>query len=283
MSFRYIVGAAVLAASLPQLALSATCLPYAPTSFPATGTCVSVSAVTISGSVATVGVPSPPLGGPSSGPSASSVLAGGVGVEAKASASASGGLVRLTAFASDGGGDATSSASDRAAAGFSDLGPILLPGALPGAPIHGMVTMEIDGTHTGYAGLGSAYPHLNVAWTTAAGDFGGSFYNIDRPENGGYEFDSFVGDNIFVSLGLEVFADAVPGHPFEFAHYGNTARLFIDFASPDAFVDAVSGHDYRSGPQVFSPVPVPASLPLLLTGLAALLFGRSPRSRSRRS
>ena len=189
MSFRYIVGAAVLAASLPQLALSATCLPYAPTSFPATGTCVSVSAVTISGSVATVGVPSPPLGGPSSGPSASSVLAGGVGVEAKASASASGGLVRLTAFASDGGGDATSSASDRAAAGFSDLGPILLPGALPGAPIHGMVTMEIDGTHTGYAGLGSAYPHLNVAWTTAAGDFGGSFYNIDRPENGGYEFE----------------------------------------------------------------------------------------------
>ena len=272
---------AAVAMAAPGVAPAATCLAYAPTTFPDTGICVSASAVVISNSVAVVG-------SPSNGVNSTASLAAGVGVEAKSVAFADAGVVKLTAQASDGGGDASSSASARAAAGFSDIGAITSTSGKAGDPVSGIVKLAITGSHTDHAGLGPAFPHLNVAWTTAAGIFGGSFYNLENPANGAYAFNSFVGNNIFVSLGLEIFADAVPGRPLEFADYGHTARLFIDFTTPGAFLDAASGHDYRSG-ALPDPdpnpgpgaVPVPASFPLLLAGLG-VLAGRGWKRRAER-
>jgi hypothetical protein len=274
MSFHYLFGVTAIASIVPGLAISATCLAYAPTTFPDMGTCVSVSAFTVDGGVVTIGSPSPPTGGSTPGPSATSALAGGAGLEARASASADAGLLRLTATTSDYSGSDGSSASARAAAGFADLGEIVLPGAKAGDLVHGTVKVAISGASIGNAGIGPARSHLNVAWLNSSGGFGGSLFSAEPPVGGTFDFTSRVGYSLFVSLGLEVFADATPFFPSAAADYGHTTRLFIDFATPGAFVDAVSGHDYRSSPVAPSAVPLPASFLLLLAGLGALLTGR---------
>ncbi len=138
MSFPRLISVATAVVFLPGLALSATCLTYAPTTFPDTGTCVNAQAHTSVGATFNIG-------NPTYGPSSVSVLAGQTDLDAHASAFAGPGLLRLSAFASDGGSDVTSVASARAQAGFSDMGRIGLPGAKLGDPVHGTVTVAIGG------------------------------------------------------------------------------------------------------------------------------------------
>lgn len=264
----------VLAATilLPGAAMSATCLTYQPRVFPDTGTCVNAEAFVFSGGAAVTNI-----GTPVYGPSSVDVVAGLPDLGARASAFAGPGILRLTAHTFDSGSDRTDFASARAQAGFADLGRIVLPGADAGDPVTGFVTLAITGTATDHAGIGPAYPHLNVAALEPTGTFRASLYNLENPVNGHYAFSSYVGDNLFVSLGMEIHADAVTIHPLEFADYGHTARLFIDFTTPDAFVDAVSGHDYHAAAPPVAPVPLPAGLPLMATGFGALVILRSLR------
>ena len=109
--------------------------------------------------------------------------------------------------------------------------------------------------------FGPDVPHLNV----------NNIYNVDYPSEV-YEFDTYIGAIVTVSLGMQIFADASPANPLQFAAYGNTIHLFFDFAEPGAYYNSVSGHDYGSAAIAPPPVPLPAAFPLLAAGLGALGF-----------
>jgi hypothetical protein len=102
-------------------------------------------------------------------------------------------------------------------------------------------------------------PHLNV----------GSFINTDFP-SGAYFFDTTVGAQIALSLGLQIFADSSIFSTVNTADFSNTAQLFFDFTQAGAFFSADSGHNYSSAAIESSTTPLPAALPLFGTGLGAL-------------
>ena len=231
------------------------------TIFPQSGTCAEVSAGVFSSGVGFEGTPIPPNYAFSPAGGSAAAIASGNGVDASATAIAEMGLLRLTANSSALGGVSGSFARARAAAAFSDSGTIAMPGGIYGQVVHAFVTVFIEGSHSLIAGFGPDVPHLNI----------GNIYNVDYP-NGVYAFDAHIGDFVTVSLGMQIFADASPANPLQFAAYGNTIHLFFDFAEPGAYYNSVSGHDYSSAAIAPPPVPLPAAFPLFAAGLSALGF-----------
>jgi hypothetical protein len=229
--------------------------------FPQSGTCAEVYAGVFSSGVGFEGTSIPPNYGFSPTGGSAATIAGGNGVDANATAIADMGLLRLTANASTLGGVSGSFARARAAAAFSDNGTIAMPGGIYGQLVHAFVTVFIEGSHSLIAGFGPDVPHLNV----------GNIYNVDYP-NGVYAFDAQIGDFLTVSLGMQIYADASPANPLQFAAYGNTIHLFFDFVEPGAYYNSVSGHDYSSAAITPPAVPLPAAFPLFAVGLGALGF-----------
>jgi len=82
----------------------------------------------------------------------------------------------------------------------------------------------------------------------------GSFINTDFP-SGAYFFDTTVGAQIALSLGLQIFADSSIFSTVNTADFSNTAQLFFDFTQAGAFFSADSGHNYSSA-------AIESSLPL---------------------
>jgi hypothetical protein len=229
------------------------------TIYPQTGTCAEVYAGVFSGGIGSEGTPIPPNYAYSPTGGSAAAIATGTGVDASATAFADLGILRLTANSSDFGGGSGSFTRARAAAAFADSGIVSLHGGVFGELVHAIVTVFIEGDHSLVAGFGPDVPHLNV----------GNIYNVDNP-NGAYAFDTHIGDIVTLSLGMQIFADASPGNPLQFAAYGNTIHLFFDFLEPGAYYNSVSGHDYSSGALTPSPVPLPAALPLFAAGLSAM-------------
>jgi hypothetical protein len=240
-------------------AQSAVCSLTGSTIYPQSGTCAEAYAGVSSGGIGFEGTPIPPNYAFSPAGGSAAAIAAGNGADATATAVADMGLLRLTASSSDLGGGSGSFAHARAAAAFVDSGTVSMPGGVYGELVHAFVTVFIEGSHSLYAGFGPDVPHLNI----------GSIYNVDYP-SGVYAFDAHIGDFVTVSLGMQIFADASPANPLQFAAYGNTIHLFFDFAEAGVYYDSVSGHDYGSAAIAPPPVPLPAAFPLFAAGLGAL-------------
>ena len=86
----------------------------------------------------------------------------------------------------------------------------------------------------------------------------GSFLSLDSSLHVVSEARSFSNDNpVWVS-----------------ADFSNTGHYFVDSQDPGVTLVSASGHDYSASAQESSPVPEPATLILLGTGLAAVAARR---------
>lgn len=158
-----------------------------------------------------------------------------------------------------------------------------------GDPVHAIVTIFINGTTTGIAGFDSLGSYLNIYNITSLANPTSIFppiFNISSNGSvaGTYEFDTFIGASISLTLFMAIQAGAGGGSGtvLSTADFSHTAGLFFDFGTPGFFFNSISGHDYGSNATTPSAVPIPAALPLMASTVAGLgLLARRPRHKQK--
>jgi hypothetical protein len=205
----------------------------------------------------------------SSGGTSSTAGGGGGGMSGTATAIAGFGLLRATAVASSPHGVGTEpepGIASRALVSFSDAGSIVFLG---GSPVLGRARLKVEGAFGGAADasvqllIGSGLGGTLVQFESSllAG-----FSSVDRA----FDLPGLAaGDLLTVSLVLRAGANAGASRfsavNASVADLGNSAHLCVDFETPGASWDPLSGHDYR-----LSAVPLPAGFWLLGTALIGL-------------
>jgi hypothetical protein len=217
-------------------------------------------------------------------PGATSATAGASGsLTGTASATANFGLLRASAFATNGfpiGTPTQPNVVSRALASFSDRGPITSVSLVSGALVHAKATLDVDGI---FSGAGSARVELIIGGPQSGPLVVSTFQLLDGFEDRflEFEFNTQVGEELTVAMFINAQANAGASNfttlAASGADLGNTAHLYLDL--DDAAFAALSGHDYRLDAPPVDPVGVaePTSFASLVLGLVAMAGLRGRR------
>lgn len=205
-------------------------------------------------------------------------LNNGSGSIARASASASPGVLRGIVSAEMVGNFYDDQITSRADAWFYDGGTAVgAPSARIGDPVSLRFTLDVDGSFSGgkqFQALSEAQAELfvisgsRVVLHTSTG----SINKVDPHSLSWSDIAGFrVGDTFDLFMKLHITAAAnghSSGERASFADVSHTGHLYVDVLSANASVVGASGHLYATS----APVPEPATYGLFAAGLAGLLW-----------